>query len=720
MTGPNDDLHKAQRAHQKARATYRRRPKDLEARERFLLALFREVDALLAEQLTAAAADLIAEALRESRAWESERTADPRWRIFLSDAEDRRARMLDLLRHQSEEAVRRSPGTIPDHLPPEPEEITEAWQAAIASLEPLLPRTGEDEATICERLTALHGRLAVFLDDHEHGPEAFGHYRAALMYAEKVVRQRPRDPRAKANLALSHNAIGHHYAAAEQLEDSIRHHGASRALNEWLVRHDPKDPHWRHCLGIDLENLCDAFVRANDRTRALEFAQACVRTREVLCARPDATVERRNQLADAHRDVAELSMDLNDPETALTHFRAMLGILGEVAAERPNDLDLCFRLADGQLVLGYALEDQRRLKEALAVYRSALETDGRLIALDPAEPRWKANAAHCHLCVALVLLALDSDDEAEREARAGLEMLGRELRRRPKDRGLLGDLAAFHTELAAAYADRNEPQRAIEQHRAALALDERLSELDRDDRDAIAALAATHDSLAALYERGGEFERAIEHGRIALGMEERLSATDPESVEYRTRVANARLNLASSLMQNGTPHLAHDELIAAKEHIARTARLVPKDPGVRSLAAQIDRALGDTLREVGEHQAAEKHMRRALEGISELIESASDPAPYFLPETECLEALGELQLELGRPNEAREFLTRALRRRRRLASESPDDQHAQRELAHTLESLAESCEAMGELDIANGHRAEAARLIDRFGEGPEA
>lgn len=715
MSEPSLDEVQARRALAQAEAAHKKQPHDLAVQERLARALVGLIDALLHDGRSTDAISLAERALTEARVVLDRAPGDRDGTLVLADAHDRRARVIDELVLDAEIAARLEPNTVPDHLPPDPEDVPAEWRKALELLEPLASKKGDD-VDVLERLAALHGRIAIWLDDHARREESFGHHRAALVCAERVARIRPRDHVSKGALALAHNALGHHYAEGDQLEDAIRHHDASRALNEWLVRRDPKDSHWRHCLGIDLENLCDSCTRLGDRKRALEYADQCVRVREVLCARRDSTAERRSQLADAHRDVAELSMDLGEADQALPHYRAMLGILGELAAERPADVDLQFRLADGQLVLGYALEDQGKLRDAVAVYRTALDTDSKLSQLEPNEARWRANTAHCHLCLALVLLDLGDADESATHADLGLSILTAELGQRRDDRGLLNDLATFHGELARAFANHGMSDLAIDHHGAAEAIDRRLLELDPTDKDALAGLAATYDALAELHEYRGDVEDALRCSREVMRADERLAASDPESVEYRTRLAQATIHYAHALLSAQQPAEAQTELGRVGDQLARLARLVPKDDGVRTLRAQVDRVLGETLRELGETDAAETHMKRALDTLRAAIETAADPKPYFLHETEALESLGELRLELGRASEAKDDLEQALRRRRRAASEVPDDAWAQRDLARTLDALGDCYEALGELDDAQRVRAESARITDRFGE----
>ena len=98
-------------------------------------------------------------------------------------------------------------------------------------------------------------------------------------------------------------------------------------------------------------------------------------------------------------------------------------------------------------MLGYALEARRQLPEALAAYRAALTTDEELIRLHPEEERWHANAAHCHLCAALVQLQLGDADAARPSGEAAIEILDGQLSENPGHTGLLADLAHTYADL---------------------------------------------------------------------------------------------------------------------------------------------------------------------------------------------------------------------------------------------------------------------------------
>jgi tetratricopeptide (TPR) repeat protein len=726
MTEERPDEPRARRRLAQAETALARDPADLAARERVVRSRLDLAEALLADRRSGAAAACSDTALSEAEELQANFRGDVQAALLLADALSQRAAVLDELIADAEDAGIENPDAIPDHLPPDPSEIAACHQRCVEVLEPLVRHDQADPAVLT-RLGQAHSRLAMALDDARATDAAFGHHRASLACAERLAALDPRDPKARAALALAHNVMGHHFGEHDQLADAVEHHERSRALNEELSREEPRNARWRVCLATDHENLCDVHARLGDAAKALRHAKDCVRIRKALCVRRDATVEHRSQLADAHRDVAELSLDTGDVDAGLAHYRTMLALLGELSEDHPDDDDFLFRLADGQLVLGYALEDRGRLRDALGIYESALRTDLRLMKLQPAEPRWQANAAHCHLCAALVLIDLGERERAVEHAEQGLEILERAVERHPQDRGLLADLSHFHNDLGAAYARHDEPQLAIAHYAASEVAETRLvrgKDTSADpvdagaDQDALANLAVTYDSLAALHERTGDLGSASRYGRLAVRTEERLCELDPESVDYQARLVQALLNLAHTDAERDELDEALRALWRAEKCAVRLCRLVPRNEQVAGLAAQVERALGEALRDTGDAARAEDFLRRSVTRLEELAARADEAPIWAVPRAESLEALGEFLLDLGRAPEARTHLDAAVDGRRMVVDLLPEDPGAARELARTLEYRAEADEALGEHAAALRARNEAARLLERFGEGP--
>src|SRR5690606_18588466 len=141
-------------------------------------------------------------------------------------------------------------------------------------------------------------------------------------------------------------------------------------------------------------------------------------------------------------------------------------------------------------------------------------------------------------------------------------------------------------------------------------------------------LAVTYDSLAALHERSGDPTAARRYGELAIRTEERLCALDPESVDYHARLVQALLNLSHTHAENEDPEQALRSLLRADKVVARLVRLVPRDDHVASLAAQVDRAAGEALRDLGRHEEALERLVRSVDRLAAIVARAADPEPW--------------------------------------------------------------------------------------------
>ncbi|MBK8976865.1 MAG: hypothetical protein IPM29_13180 [Planctomycetes bacterium] len=718
-----DDPHRDLRAAQEAAA---RRPHDAATQRQLAEAWMAVSQSLLGEgrfaEADAAAGHAIAAADRHAEQAgppppddpPGERNAARQVALLRASALVQRGTTLLEVFAAATDDARRDPDRIPDHLPPDPGDAVRVLTQAADLLTPLVERDHGDFETAA-LLSSTHGSLAVALESDGRVDDAFPHLRAALAFAERVARARPDDLRAISTLALANNTLGHHYATTDRLQDAWAHHQESLRLNGELVRLDGDDPYWQYCLATDHENLCDLADRLGRSELALEHARQCAAMRARVTAGRDVPREWRVQHADALRDVAEMALDAGLVDEGLASYGTMREVLGELVAEF-GDEDSLFRFADGLLVYGYALEEQHRWDDALDAFLRALQTDERLIASRPEETRWHANAAHCHLCAALVLLEKDDPQRADLHAQAGLAILQKQLETHPDDPGLLRDLSHFHTELAAVYGRLEDLPESIRHYAAAERVDSRLVQQDDADHESVASLAFVYDSLAGAHERLGDFSEAARYGELAIRTEERLVALDPESVPYQTRLVQALLNLANTHLGDGAPDASMRALKRASTLAARLARLVPKDEEVAALGAQIERAIGETYRDLGDRAEAEACLIRSTTRLAALVARSSEPLAWYSAQAESLEALGELRLDLDRPADAIDSLRLALERRLALASAEPLDAAAGRELGRTHETLAEALEAVGDFGGANQHRAQAARLFERYGD----
>jgi tetratricopeptide (TPR) repeat protein len=616
-------------------------------------------------------------------------------------------------------------GTVLQHLGSFADSA-KAFRTAIDKLGPLEPNAPRDERERAERVGQAHGSLAVALDEAGESDEAFGHYRLSLGIAEAVHAAFPDDPRALAALALAHNGIAHHYGETDRFVDAGLHHDASRRLNERLLEQRPNDEHAAFCLATDFENLCDLAWRRTEFEDALAHGRRALEIRAALCDRfgTDAAAEWLEQLADSHRDVAELLQELERGSEAIRHHRAAHRLAERLRATWPEAEEYQFRVADSLLLLGDALEQERRTEEALDAYRAARRADQELIDGAPDELRYHANAAQCEMRTALLLLRAGREAEAQRAIEAGLGLLETQLARHADDRGLTLDLSRFHADVAGTWLNLAEREAAEHHLRASLKIDRRLLQQDPHDEATLAHLAITYDTLAALREEAGDYETARKFCTLAVRAEEALIATDPESSEYQVRLVQAILNLAGVLHAMDLDDDAQREVQRAEKHCVRLQRLLPDDPEVRGLSGQLARIRGSTLRDRDDLDGARRALDEAVATFDDLRSRRARVTNLDNHFADALEARLELAVTAAEVAPRAEgdrldaLVERAIAVRRELAASRNGDVLAWHDLARVLELGSDALEVEGNYEQAASLRREAEELNERYGRDP--
>ena len=126
--------------------------------------------------------------------------------------------------------------------------------------------------------------------------------------------------------------------------------------------------------------------------------------------------------------------------------------------------------------------------------------------------------------------------------------------------------------------------------------------------------------------------------------------------------------------------------------------------------------MGRVLRESGDHSSAEEELSASVERFSRLVKDSDHPESWWANHARSLEALAELQMDLGRARNALEPLSQALANWQRMARRYPSEATVHRDLARSHELAAEAHEAIADLGTAMEHRRAAERLYERYGE----
>ena len=324
----------------------------------------------------------------------------------------------------------------------------------------------------------------------------------ALEYLNTLAGEAGDDRELQQDLAAAYEKVGdiqgQAYGQANLGEPrlALDSYAKAIALLEPIVAADPDNT-------VARSSLAQAYLRRSrllfvlgEPAQAVVASQSAVAAFEALAeAQPDSAT--RARLADAYSSHAYTVDEAgNIPggqnDTGVVYARKAVAILEDLAHERPDDVDLAYKLAKAYSSLAITvLGDVPRpetMQESLAFHRKALEVDARLVAATSGtNSKYVRGLLLDRMNVALILTEMADYRGAVENARAGQPLLA-SLRTDANNTQVRVDSANLAWPLGRALlalGEVSEARRVFEQHAAVLA-----------------DLAAESDTLKVQYLRG--------------------------------------------------------------------------------------------------------------------------------------------------------------------------------------------------------------------------
>lgn len=262
----------------------------------------------------------------------------------------------------------------------------------------------------------------------------------------------------------------------------------------------------------------------------------------------DAGLMQRSQALSLTAQVANLRADYN---TALQLYRQAMEGTAEAMRRDPGNPQRLWDHAQNVFWIGEIARDLGRTGEAGRAYREYKQLADKMASLEPDNLRWRVEAAYGDLNIGIVLRNQRRFAEAARQfARALAPMQGVV----DIDRGN----AEYQIGLSTALAWAADAERDLGRLEAAIRLRERqiarLRGLLANGNSNVAIrrqLIPAHQGLGILYVDIGMTDRGIEQFRLALAEADRLIPIEPENVLWKGLAAQARLQLAQTLLALG-------------------------------------------------------------------------------------------------------------------------------------------------------------------------
>jgi eukaryotic-like serine/threonine-protein kinase len=338
----------------------------------------------------------------------------------------------------------------------------------------------------------------------------------ALEYLNTLAAEAGNDRELQQDLAAAYEKVGdiqgQAYGQANVGEPrlALDSYAKAIALLEPIVAADPANTVARSSLAQGYLRRSRLLFVLGESAQAVVASQSAVSAFEALAqAQPDSAT--RARLADAYSSHA-YTMDEagNIPggqnETGVVYARKAVAILEDLVRERPDDVDLAYKLAKAYSSLAITVPgdvpNAATMEESLAFHRKALELDTRLVAATSGtNSKYVRGLLLDRMNVALLLNEMADYRGAVENARAGQPLLA-SLRTDANNTQVRVDSANLAWPLGRgllALGEVDEARKVFERHAAELA-----------------ELAAESDTLKVQYLRGTmAFGLAEVHARLA-------------------------------------------------------------------------------------------------------------------------------------------------------------------------------------------------------------
>ena len=240
--------------------------------------------------------------------------------------------------------------------------------------------------------------------------------------------------------------------------------------------------------------------------------------------------------------IGEIAQTRGNLDTALRLYRQALAGTEEALRRAPDNPQRLFDHAQNVFAVGYIAWQRGGVREAEARFRNYRQLADRMIALDPANPRWRLEAIYADTNLGLVQLGKRQYRAAAMTYQRVLDGIEPLAAAAPGNEAYSEQLSQALAYLADARASEGALDEALAQRERQLALLERRAQLDPANTKHKRSLMSTHRMLGRLFGFRGELDQAENHLTTAVRLAEDILRTEPANTEWTHRAATAYLD----------------------------------------------------------------------------------------------------------------------------------------------------------------------------------
>lgn len=303
--------------------------------------------------------------------------------------------------------------------------------------------------------------------------------------------------------------------------------------------------------------------------------------------------------------LGQIAKSRADPDGALARYREAMRSTAELVERAPDDPQRLFDHAQNVFWIGEIARKRGQAGRAEVAYREYKRLADRMVAIEPGNPKWRMEVLYAQENIGITLYNQRRFVEAARILKSTIGPMRSLVASDAGNADYQKELSTLLAWLADTLRSQGLFDQAIAVREQELAFLRRLIEGGQTDVVFREHLIPAYQALGILFTSKGDLGRGIEQLRLSVAEADRLVPVEPDNAYWRGIRAQARLELARTLLAANQPADAATQAAAACND---TRRVLARDPSatwrslqtaclsVRARLALRGNALADALR----------------------------------------------------------------------------------------------------------------------------
>jgi tetratricopeptide (TPR) repeat protein len=294
-----------------------------------------------------------------------------------------------------------------------------------------------------------------------------------------------------------------------------------------------------------------------------------------------------------------------NPDAALARYREAWRSTAELVDRSPNDPQRLFDHAQNVFWIGEIARKRGQAAQAEIAYRQYKSLADRMVAAEPGNPKWRMEVLYAKENLGISIYNQRRFDEAARIFESSIEPMQLLAATDSGNADYQKEVSTLLAWLADTFRSQGQFDRAIATREQELSFLRRLVDSGRSDVVFREHLIPAFQALGNLLISKGNFEGAMKQFRLSVSEADRLVPVEPDNAYWRGLRAQARLDLAKTLLAVDRPAEAIGQAQAGCDDARRVLRRDPSTAwrslktaclSVRARLALTNNAPADALR----------------------------------------------------------------------------------------------------------------------------